>query len=154
MKKEKVTTKTLIKSVSDFLQLKDEYNNEAYKKLLEKNGLEKYSLSELHVIHCIGEESMRNLTTISEYMSMTRGAVSKICQRLQTKGAIEKVKMVDNQKEVFFILTAEGLRLFQTHEVLHQQSEAKWEALLDKYNHDEKVIIQRFIEDVISQLRR
>ncbi len=154
MAKENVTTQDLLKGFSDFLHLKDERTDSSHKKVLEENGLDNYSLTELHVIHCIGEESMRNLTTISEYMSMTRGAVSKICSRLQKKGAIEKIKLADNQKEIFFILTAEGERLFHAHEVLHQQSQAKWSALFEQYDQQEKQAIKRFFSDVVDSFRQ
>ncbi|HEJ9487313.1 MULTISPECIES: MarR family winged helix-turn-helix transcriptional regulator [Proteus] len=154
MAKESVTTQDLLKGLSDFLHLKDERTDSSHKKVLEENGLDNYSLTELHVIHCIGEESMRNLTTISEYMSMTRGAVSKICSRLQKKGAIEKIKLADNQKEIFFILTAEGERLFHAHEVLHQQSQAKWSALFEQYDQQEKQAIKRFFSDVVDSFRQ
>ncbi|MEQ4922533.1 MarR family transcriptional regulator [Proteus hauseri] len=154
MAKDKADTQSLLKGLSQLLELKDERYDDEHKKVLEEKGLDNYSLSELHVIHCIGEESMRNLTTISEYMTMTRGAISKICNRLQKKGAIEKIKMADNQKEIFFVLTSEGQRLFDTHAVLHQQSQTRWVALFDKYNESEKQIIQRFFDDVISNLRR
>ncbi len=154
MVKENVTTQDLLKGLSDFLHLKDERADSNHKKVLEENGLDNYSLTELHVIHCIGEESMRNLTTISEYMSMTRGAVSKICSRLQKKGAIEKIKLADNQKEIFFILTAEGERLFHAHEVLHQQSQAKWSALFEQYDQQERMAIKRFLADVVGRFRR
>lgn len=153
MTKETVTTQDLLKGLSDFLHLKDDRTDSDYKKILEENGLDNYSLTELHVIHCIGEESMRNLTTISEYMSMTRGAVSKICSRLQKKGAIEKIKLADNQKEIFFILTEEGERLFHAHEVLHQQSKAKWSALFEQYDQQEKQVIKRFFTDVADCFR-
>ncbi len=154
MAKENVTTEDLLKGLSDFLHLKDEQADSVHKKVLKENGLDNYSLTELHVIHCIGEESMRNLTTISEYMSMTRGAVSKICSRLQKKGAIEKIKLADNQKEIFFILTTEGERLFHAHEMLHQQSQAKWSALFDQYDQSEKQAISRFFVDVINRFRQ
>lgn len=154
MAKESVTTQDLLKGLSDFLHLKDERTDSSHKKVLEENGLDNYSLTELHVIYCIGEESMRNLTTISEYMSMTRGAVSKICSRLQKKGAIEKIKLADNQKEIFFILTAEGERLFHAHEVLHQQSQAKWSALFEQYDQQEKQAIKRFFSDVVDSFRQ
>ncbi|QEZ91016.1 MULTISPECIES: MarR family transcriptional regulator [Proteus] len=154
MAKENVTTEDLLKGLSDFLHLKDEQADSVHKKVLKENGLDNYSLTELHVIHCIGEESMRNLTTISEYMSMTRGAVSKICSRLQKKEAIEKIKLADNQKEIFFILTTEGERLFHAHEVLHQQSQAKWSALFEQYDQSEKQAISRFFVDVINCFRQ
>ncbi|AYY79342.1 MULTISPECIES: MarR family winged helix-turn-helix transcriptional regulator [Proteus] len=153
MAKENITTQDLLNGLSDFLHLKDEYVDEEHKKVLEEKGLENYSLTELHVIHCIGEESMRNLTTISEYMAMTRGAVSKICSRLQKKGAIEKIKLADNQKEIFFILTSEGERLFHAHEVLHQQSQARWSALFEQYDQHEKRAIKRFFTDVVAHFR-
>ncbi|HBC6258580.1 TPA: MarR family transcriptional regulator [Proteus mirabilis] len=153
MTKQQVTTQELLNGLSELLHLKEANNDESHKKVLAEKGLENYSLTELHVIHCIGEESMRNLTTISDYMAMTRGAVSKICRRLQSKGAIKKIKLADNQKEIFFILTTEGEKLFHTHELLHQQSQAKWITLFEQYDQNERLAIKRFLADVANRFR-
>lgn len=152
MAKENVTTQDLLKGLSDFLHLKDEYVNEEHKKVLEEKGLENFSLTELHVIHCIGEESMRNLTTISEYMAMTQELFQKFVADYK-KGAIEKIKLADNQKEIFFILTAQGELLFHAHGVLHQQSQAKWSALFEQYDQHERQAIKRFFTDVTDRFR-
>ena len=84
---------------------------------------------------------------------MTLGSVSKICRRLQSKGAIEKIKLADNQKEIFFILTTEGEKLFHTHELLHQQSQAKWITLFEQYDQNERLAIKRFLADVANRFR-
>ncbi|MEY2344960.1 hypothetical protein I3679_016745 [Proteus mirabilis] len=90
MTKQQVTTQELLNGLSELLHLKEANNDEGHKKVLAEKGLENYSLTELHVIHCIGEESMRNLTTISDYMAMTRGAVSKFVVAYRVKALLRK----------------------------------------------------------------
>ena len=73
---------------------------------------------------------------------------AKICTKLFNKQFVEKMKMLDNQKEIFFRLTDKGNEIYIAHEKLHQQAEEKWLLLLDKYTEEELVFIQRFVKDV------
>ncbi|MDX8001082.1 MarR family transcriptional regulator [Xenorhabdus sp. Reich] len=117
---------------------------------LRKYGISDYSLSELHVIQCIGASGLLNITAISQAMKMTKGAISKICAKLLQRSILEKLKMVDNQKEIYFSLTVEGKQIFAVHEKLHQQAEKRWMKILENYSEEELVAIQRFVVDVIG----
>ncbi|MDX7993243.1 MarR family transcriptional regulator [Xenorhabdus littoralis] len=117
---------------------------------LRKYGISDYSLSELHVIQCIGASGLLNITAISQAMKMTRGAISKICAKLLQRSILEKLKMVDNQKEIYFSLTVEGKQILAVHEKLHQQAEKRWMKILENYSEEELVAIQRFVVDVIG----
>ncbi|SCN31449.1 Transcriptional regulator, MarR family [Bacillus cytotoxicus] len=110
------------------------------------------SLSELHVIECIGNKGLINVTAITEEMGMTKGAISKICTKLFNKKYVEKMKMLDNQKEIFFCLTESGNEIYRAHEKLHQQVEEKWLFLLNQYTEEELLFIQRFVRDVGAHL--
>lgn len=95
-----------------------------------------------------------NVTAITEEMGMTKGAISKICTKLFNKQFVEKMRMLDNQKEIFFRLTDNGNEIYMAHEKLHQQAEEKWLLLLNQYTEEELSLIQRFVKDVGAHLEK
>jgi len=123
-------------------------------RFLRETGVSSMSLSELHVIQCIGKKGLMNVTAITEEMGMTKGAISKICTKLFNKQFVEKMRMLDNQKEIFFRLTDNGNEIYMAHEKLHQQAEEKWLLLLNQYTEEELSLIQRFVKDVGSHLEK
>ncbi len=123
-------------------------------RFLRETGVSGMSLSELHVIQCIGKKGLMNVTAITEEMGMTKGAISKICTKLFNKQFVEKMKMLDNQKEIFFRLTDNGNGIYMAHEKLHQQAEEKWLLLLNQYTEEELSLIQRFVKDVGAHLEK
>ncbi|EEM18393.1 Transcriptional regulator, MarR [Bacillus pseudomycoides DSM 12442] len=123
-------------------------------RFLRETGVSGMSLSELHVIQCIGKKGLMNVTAITEEMGMTKGAISKICTKLFNKQFVEKMKMLDNQKEIFFRLTDNGNEIYMAHEKLHQQAEEKWLLLLNQYTEEELSLIQRFVKDVGAHLEK
>lgn len=110
------------------------------------------TLSELHVINCIGTHGTRNVTSLSKQMDMTRGAISKICSKLLKREAIEKIHLTDNQKEVHFKLTKSGEKIFSLHETLHQAAEEKVIHFLKRYTPAELQFIDRLLKDIINEL--
>ena len=64
-----------------------------------------------------------NVTAITTEMGMTKGAISKICTKLFQKQFVEKMQMLDNQKEIFFRLTESGNEIYKAHDKLHKQAE-------------------------------
>ncbi|HBI3646890.1 TPA: MarR family transcriptional regulator, partial [Proteus mirabilis] len=40
-----------------------------------------------------------------------------------------------------------------THELLHQQSQAKWITLFEQYDQNERLAIKRFLADVANRFR-
>lgn len=109
------------------------------------------TLSELHVIACIGKQGQVNVTAISQEMDMTRGAISKISTKLLQRGYLVKNQRADNQKEVHFQLTPMGDEIFRLHEELHEQAERRIERFLQKYSSSELAFIDRLLSDAIAE---
>ncbi|WP_340617308.1 MarR family transcriptional regulator [Xenorhabdus entomophaga] len=145
-----VHQREILAAVNHLIHLRDNIKQRHDEKTLREYGISDYSLSELHVIQCIGESGLLNITAISQTVKMTKGAISKVCAKLLQRSLVEKLKMVDNQKETYFRLTGEGRRLFDLHEKLHQQAEARWLQKLESYSAEELRIIKRFVMDVIG----
>lgn len=109
------------------------------------------TLSELHVIACIGKQGQVNVTAISQEMDMTRGAISKISTKLLQRGYLVKKQRADNQKEVHFQLTPMGDEIFRLHEELHEQAERRIERFLQKYSSSELAFIDCLLSDAIAE---
>ncbi|MBI6547208.1 MarR family transcriptional regulator [Xenorhabdus lircayensis] len=146
----KVCQCEILAAVNHLIHLRDSVKQGHDEETLREYGISGYSLSELHVIQCIGAAGLLNITSISQAMKMTKGAISKICAKLLQRSIVEKLKMVDNQKETYFSLSIKGKRIFAAHEKLHQQAEAKWLQMLENYSAEELLIIKRFVVGVVG----
>ncbi|PED07339.1 MarR family transcriptional regulator [Bacillus pseudomycoides] len=144
----------ILSDIRTLFHKQEEHMKENDERFLRETGVSGMSLSELHVIQCIGKKGLMNVTAITEEMGMTKGAISKICTKLFNKQFVEKMKMLDNQKEIFFRLTDNGNEIYMAHEKLHQQAEEKWLLLLNQYTEEELSLIQRFVKDVGAHLEK
>jgi len=144
----------ILSDIRTLVHKKEEHMRENDERFLRETGVSGMSLSELHVIQCIGTKALMNVTAITEDMGMTKGAISKICTKLFNKQFVEKMKMLDNQKEIFFRLTDKGNEIYIAHETLHQQAEEKLLLLLNQYTEAELSLIQRFVKDVGAHLEK
>ena len=85
----------------------DVYNKMIWLNKFKMEGrLKDYKSSEVHCIEYIGRTADSNVTKLEESFYMTRGAMSKITQKLIKKGIIESYQKPDNKKEIYFRLTA------------------------------------------------
>ena len=75
--------------------------------------------SEIHTIEAIGKNSGINITELAKKLCITKGAVSQMITKLKNRGFINKVRSVDNDKEVLLILTNKGEKAFDGHEKFH-----------------------------------
>ena len=74
---------------------------------------------EIHTIQAIGRNTGINVTTLAEYMGVTKGAVSQIIKKLNKKGLVRKTHAAGNAKEVILELTNLGWIGFHNHEKFH-----------------------------------
>ncbi|WP_338884193.1 MULTISPECIES: MarR family transcriptional regulator [Xenorhabdus] len=148
-----VYQREILAAVNHLMHLREGMKRGHSEETLRKYGLSGYSLSELHVVQCIGGSVLLNITSISQELGMTKGAISKICAKLLQRSIVEKLKMVDNQKETYFSLTDKGKQIFSAHKKLHQQVESRWLQILENYSPEELITIKRFMTDIVSQTR-
>jgi DNA-binding MarR family transcriptional regulator len=82
------------------------------------NGLERVPLkhspgpglyhSERHMLDRIGDNPHMNITELARASGVTKGAISQIVKKLETKGVVRRYKKAANDKEVFIELTETG----------------------------------------------
>lgn len=118
--------------------------------LLEMTNKKSYgglSISEVHCIERIEKLEKANVTSIAREMKMTRGGITKITRKLLEKGFIEKYSLEDNKKEIYFSLTSEGRRVYDKHEILHEEVREREERFFrENFSEKEKSVIADFLE--------
>lgn len=115
-----------------------------------KNILNDLTLSELHVIDCIGNNKLCNTMFISKQLDITKGGISKISSKLLSKELIKATKLENNKKEIYYSLTRLGEDVYKIHKKLHQEEEKEIIKMISKYNKDELNTILKFLDDIIK----
>lgn len=106
------------------------------------------NLAEVHCIDKIGSMDYANVTKIAAEMRMTRGAISKISKKLLAKKLIDTYQKPGNNKEIYFLLTEHGQKVYNEHKKCHNHVRQEKLALLSRYSEYEKAVILRFLNDI------
>ncbi|CEJ73539.1 transcriptional regulator [[Clostridium] sordellii] len=117
-----------------------------------EKSLKEYKSSEVHCIEYIGRNVDTNVTKLSEYFYMTRGAMSKLTKKLMKKGVIESYQKPDNKKEIYFRLTEQGKEVYKTHEKLHKEFQERDKAIFEQVTEEQFDSMLNFIEKYSSHL--
>ena len=131
----------------------DVYNKMVW---LNKNKMEKElkecKPSEVHCIEYIEENKDVNVTKLAENFFMTRGAISKLTKKLIARGYIESYSKEENRKEIYFRLTDQGKRIYNTHEKLHKEFSKRDEEVFKQITDEEMDSMLMFIENYNKHL--
>lgn len=142
----------LIDNFGDYSQNHEKYLEELsipdYEILLSK----RLTISEIHVIDCIGKNRLPNAKFIVKELGLTKGAISKITAKLLDKGFIKGSRFEDNKKEIYFTLTIQGKEIFEAHKKIHDIENEKIKTILEQYKKDELQIINNFLDDLLNKL--
>lgn len=114
-------------------------------KLIEENSAYDYGYSEIHTIEAIEDLQEANVTNISKYLKITKGAVSKITKRLVSKDLIESFKITNNKQKVFFKLTDKGRIIYEKHKKGHDLWLKRDSEFFSQFNQEEIDIICDFM---------
>ncbi len=98
---------------------------------------EKLTATEAHTIDAVGKNYGNTVSGLAKLFSITKGAVSQVIHKLETRGYIEKHRDEDNWKEKPLTLTARGLKAFDLHTAMHEEMDGIFMKKLDRLN-DEK----------------
>ncbi|MFR3567589.1 MAG: MarR family transcriptional regulator [Paraclostridium sordellii] len=117
-----------------------------------EESLKEYKSSEVHCIEYIGSNVDTNVTKLSEYFYMTRGAMSKLTKKLIKKGVIESYQKPDNKKEIYFRLTEQGKEVYKIHEKLYKEFQDRDKAIFEQVTEEQFDSMLNFIEKYSSHL--
>lgn len=76
---------------------------------------ELYTALEVHTVSRIEDHPGISVTEIAEQTNRTKGAVSQIITKLESKGLIRREKNPENPRKVCLYVTPEGLELSRKH---------------------------------------
>lgn len=137
--------------ITQFEEKKYSHNEEKFKQLLKENEIinfDQISITECHVIACIGSIKEANGINIAKNLRMTRGGISKIANRLIEKKLITTYQDGENQKKIFYTLTPLGEQVNMIHDQLHRENHYSLCTIASNYTPQEQDIILRFIKDL------
>ncbi len=77
--------------------------------------------SEIHTIEAIGNHSQINVTDLSNYLGVTKSAVSQMTDKLIKKDMIVKTVLSKSDTEVALTLTDKGEKVFSGHNEYHRK---------------------------------
>lgn len=117
-----------------------------------EDSLKGYKSSEVHYIECIGKNVDSNVTKLAESLYMTRGAISKMTKKLIEKGIIESYQKPDNKKEIYFKLTEQGQRIYETHEKLHKEFQERDKSVFEQVTEEQFDSMLSFVENYSKHL--
>lgn len=94
--------------------------------------------SERHMLDLVGDHPDINITEFARAAGITKGAVSQVVKKLETKGFVRRYKRNSNDKEVLIELTKTGREAYEQH---RRKNEETIVPLLDalKNHSDDKV---------------
>ncbi|WP_430534841.1 MarR family transcriptional regulator [Listeria rocourtiae] len=117
-----------------------------------ETSLAGYKSSEVHCVEYIGKNNDPNVTKLAASFYMTRGAISKLTKKLIEKNLIESYQKADNKKEIYFRLTSKGKEVFDIHETLHQEFQARDKAIFDQVTEEQFDGVLCFLEKYSQHL--
>lgn len=139
----------LLQQFDEYLEKQDMLN-----KLTEQQKLNEYGYSEIHTICYIETLKEPNVTQIARKLKMTRGAVSKIAKKLQSRGLIEAYMLPENNQKVLYRLTDKGRELYDAHEIRHNLWLERDNMFLGQFTKEELLTIGAFMEHYNQYLEK
>ncbi|MCY8280089.1 MarR family transcriptional regulator [Bacillus inaquosorum] len=109
------------------------------------------SMTEIHVLSCVGDNEPINVTSIAEKMNTTKATVSRISTKLLGAGFLHRTQLSDNKKEVYFRLTPAGKKLHNLHKYYHQKVEQRFLSFFDRYTEEEILFAERLFRDLVTK---
>ena len=138
----------------DLIALFKEYGDkqELLSKISENEELRVYNNSELHIIASIGDLKNPNVTAIARHMGMTKGGISKNIKKLISAGLVEAYQEDNNNRKIFYRLTADGRRIYDKHAVAHKNWIERDNGFISQFSEDEINTVADFLEKYIAHI--
>ncbi len=92
--------------------------------------------SERHMLDRIGDHPGINVTEFARATGVTKGAVSQVVKKLETKGLVRRFKSAANDKEVLLELTRAGRDAYLQHAKKNEETIGPLLRELKKYPDD------------------
>jgi len=78
--------------------------------------------SERHMIDRVGDQPGMNLTEFARSIGVTKGAVSQVVSKLETKGLVRRIRAEADAKTVYLELTPAGRDLYEKRKQVNEET--------------------------------
>ena len=138
----------------DLLNLFKEYGDkqEILSKLKEDQSLRGFNNSELHIIAAIGDLEQPNVTSLAEHMGMTRGGICKNIKKLTEAGLISSYQRDGNAKNIYYLLTDTGKKIYEKHAEAHDAWLARDMAFMESFSDRQLDQVTDFMKRYIEHI--
>ena len=138
----------------DLINLFREYGDkqEILSKLREDKLLRIYNNSELHIIAAIGDLEQPNVTSLAEYLRMTRGGISKNIKKLTEAGLIISYQLDGNTKNIYYRLTDYGREIYEKHSEAHEAWLECDRKFMSGFSSEQLRMVEDFMEKYIQHI--
>ena len=138
----------------DLLSLFKEYGDkqEILSKLREDQSLRGFNNSELHIIAAIGDLEQPNVTSLAEHMGMTRGGICKNIKKLTEAGLISSYQRDGNAKNIYYLLTDTGRKIYEKHAEAHDAWLARDMAFMESFSDRQLDQVADFMKRYIEHI--
>ncbi|NMA18191.1 MAG: MarR family transcriptional regulator [Clostridiaceae bacterium] len=106
--------------------------------------------SEIHTLEYIALSNPANLTEIAVQMVLSKGAVSKMVNKLERLGLVERYKFHEKQKDIYLHLTESGVRAYEGHKQYHATMWNTLSAYLDQLDDGKRYAILEFLHEYLQ----
>lgn len=134
--------KDLMQLVESFYQITGKINKQR-NNLISFEGTEPLNTAAIHLIDVVGKHPEYNATQIAETLGNTKGAVSQMTAKLEAKKLIVRKQSDVNDKEITFILTESGQKVYDGHERLHAKLYQRLSEILDEFSPEDVAKIKK-----------
>ncbi|SDZ42157.1 DNA-binding transcriptional regulator, MarR family [Evansella caseinilytica] len=104
----------------------------------------------IHVLDGIGKLGQANGSSLSSQFDIPKGTVSKLTRRLKALGLIAFVTIPGNKKELHFVLTPLGEKIYKLHEQVEERIQAGAARLMAEYTEEQLKFIIDFLNKLTS----
>ena len=103
--------------------------------------------SEIHLLVAMHDNPSCNASQLANLIGVPKSVVSKTAAKLEAKGLIRKVRLLNNGKEIFYVLTEVGRVAYQGHINYHYRYfHDKW-TKVSQMTPEEQLLIIDFLKN-------
>ena len=138
----------------DLIDLFREFGDkqEILSKLREDKLLRMYNSSELHIVAAIGDLELPNVTSLAEYLRMTRGGISKNVKKLTEAGLIISYQLDGNTKNIYYRLTDYGRDIYEKHAKAHEAWIQRDRKFIEEFSLEQLRVVEDFMKKYIQHI--
>lgn len=109
--------------------------------------------SEIHVIQLIGDRASLHLAEVARLIGVTKGTVSQIVKRLESKGLVEKRVDEENNTRQLISLTGKGETAYRAHVSYHNRNYQDMLGFLKDLSDGDRLVLEEFLNKAYEMIK-